>query len=1036
LLEYSPSGAQIERFGAGQITDEHRDQALAFSDLSNALYVVDPFRGQVFSLPAPGPLATIGSLQASEVHKTAATLDATVDPEGAATTYSFQYITEERYLEDGQTFGAGAIATATSGAIGEDFGEYRVSVPVNGLAPETTYRFRLIAFNANGTNETEVGTFATLPPVRIDATSASNISSTAATLNAQIDPLGEAATYQFEYLTEAAYLENEKSFSGPQAPINVPSAAEALGSGEADVEVTQHVQNLLPHTTYRYRVVAFDGVAPNGIPGPVLTFATQSSQGPLILPDGRQWEMVTPPDKFGAEIVGVGDGFGVTQASSSGGAITYLATAPTERQAAGNSNLTQVLSLRGPSGWGTKDIAIPHSEAVSLTNEYTEYPYFSEDLSLGVLQPFRAFNPWLSADASEQTAYLRANYLHADTGIRCEESCYRPLVTSAPNVADIEEGTEFGVCEGGTCKYLTSQRCPPAFLCGPQFEAASPDLGHVVVRSQVALTPETPSSATRFIEHSDLYEWSAGKLAYIGEGSVGNIEKEPEESAGRNAVSEDGSRVVIDGESEGLRGLLERDTNLKETVKLDAVKGGSGAGNPEPIFQIASSDGSKVFFIDTQRLTVDSGADNESPDLYECEVKEVEGELKCDLTDLTPAHAGESGGIEAPILGASADGSYVYFVATGILTGAQETQYGEKAQSGQPNLYLTHDGRVQLIAVLSPEDSPDWGNGHGDSAKVIFKPAAGLEETTSRISPDGRWLAFMSERSLTGYVNSDAASGLPDEEVYLFHTSLDSGTGVLACVSCNPTGARPDGVEVSRARKFGPTGMGSTWNKGRWLAANIPGWTSWLHQSRYLSDSGRLFFNSFDGLVAQDTNGTSDVYEYEPPGVGDCTETSQTFDSASDGCVGLLSSGTSPEESGFLEASSRGGDVFLLTHAELTSEDFDTAMDVYDAHQCDASAPCFPAPAVPPPACEGDACQTPASPPDDPSPGSLTFSGPGNPIVSSLASKPKQKSKTVKCRKGATKRKGACEKHRHRTKAIKNVRRNKATAGKSAGRSK
>ena len=63
----------------------------------------------------------------------------------------------------------------------------------------------------------------------------------------------------------------------------------------------------------------------------------------------------------------------------------------------------------------------------------------------------------------------------------------------------------------------------------------------------------------------------------------------------------------------------------------------------------------------------------------------------------------------------------------------------------------------------------------------------------------------------------------------------------------------------------------------RWLAANRPGLdrrrarVRALYQSRYLSDSGRLFFDSSDALVPQDANGTEDVYEYEPAGVGSCT---------------------------------------------------------------------------------------------------------------------------------------------------------------------
>ena len=77
-----------------------------------------------------------------------------------------------------------------------------------------------------------------------------------------------------------------------------------------------------------------------------------------------------------------------------------------------------------------------------------------------------------------------------------------------------------------------------------------------------------------------------------------------------------------------------------------------------------------------------------------------------------------------------------------------------------------------------------------------------------------------------------------------------------------------------------------------------------LYQSRYLSDSGRLFFNSGDALVPQDVNGTWDVYEYEPEGVGSCGPAAASGsvvyrperETASGvvepaGCVGLISSG-------------------------------------------------------------------------------------------------------------------------------------------------
>jgi hypothetical protein len=215
-----------------------------------------------------------------------------------------------------------------------------------------------------------------------------------------------------------------------------------------------------------------------------------------------------------------------------------------------------------------------------------------------------------------------------------------------------------------------------------------------------------------------------------------------------------------------------------------------------------------------------------------------------------------------------------------------------------------------------------------------------------------------------------------------------------------------------------------TWahEEHQWIAANVPAWTGYelesaVYQSRYLSDSGRLFFNSNDALVPQDVNGNEDVYEYEPPGVGDCTTASVLFSLRSGGCVGLVSSGQAAGESAFLDASGSGGDVFFLTAGRLMPQDYDNAFDVYDAHECTGATPCFPTPAaVPPPCGTGDACK-PAPTPQPTifgSAPSATFSGPGNITGGRELNPPPPKrvtKKTVKCRKGFVKgKKGRCVK--------------------------
>jgi hypothetical protein len=177
------------------------------------------------------------------------------------------------------------------------------------------------------------------------------------------------------------------------------------------------------------------------------------------------------------------------------------------------------------------------------------------------------------------------------------------------------------------------------------------------------------------------------------------------------------------------------------------------------------------------------------------------------------------------------------------------------------------------------------------------------------------------------------------------------------------------------------------WAVGTWLAGSVPAYTSGSdvyegrYQSRYLSNSGRLFFNSSDALSPQDVNGTEDVYEYEPPGVGDCTASRPSYSERAGGCVGLISAGTSAEESAFLDASENGGDVFFMTTSKLLPQDFDKSFDVYDAHECTSEAPCYPVASVAPPPCTtGDACKS--APTPQPTifgaPSSETFSGAGN----------------------------------------------------------
>lgn len=900
-------------------------------------------------------------------------------------------------------------------------------------------------------------------------------------LSARVNPGGADTHAYFEYGAASCTAFPSACAKGPVGD---------LGEGFGDQVASVEVQDLQPGA-YHYRVVAENAFGT--VRSAEQTFTILGSLGGL--PDGRAWEMVSPPNKDGAEPEALTREGGTIRASVDGRAITYVADGamPAEAEPEGNRvpEPTQILSVRESGRWLSQDISTPNETGAGVgVGVLREYQFFSRNLALALVSPFPStsgslarppLSPPLSpAEEGEQesTVYLRdnvplepeqsseeaeerQNYKRAQkNGQNMKPQPnpgYLPLVTKVN-----EPGPSFG-------SEITAR--------GIELSSATPDLSHVVFESK---KPEAAPG---------LYEWGGrereSKLTLVSELEGNNVGAEAKlgGSVGhvvRHAISNDGSLVFWTkgtGSSAGAQ-LYVRDTETAKTLRLDTVQPGpqpeASEHDPvEAVFQTASADGKRVFFTDTQRLTGDSKAVADSPDLYVFELDLAGGHPSGTVTDLT---AQESAGVLGGVLGASEDGSYVYFVANGALTADAARGHCPPSGAFRPpgttcNLYVRHRNETtgqwepaKLIAVLSNEDVPDWGSA---------SQGKGLSYMTSRVSPSGRYLAFMSERRLTGYNNEDVNSKEPgerlDEEVYLYDASSER----LTCASCNPSGARPRGVLDVGADDSGGTGEGiglvvdrkELWATTRntlavdhWLAGSIPGWTALelfnraIYQSRYLSDSGRLFFNSADALVplAKSTKkqkvggeelnvGLENVYEYEPGGVGSCA--------SEGGCVGLISSGTSEHESAFLDASENGNDVFFLTAAKLAPQDVDTNFDVYDAHVCEGACPLPPSPPTPP--CEGEeACQGSFSPQAPfTTPATASSTGSGN-IVQQLqvlakteVGKPKPKpltraqklAKALKaCRKDKNKSKRlACEKQ-----AKKKYGPIKPTAKKSSGKGK
>ena len=449
---------------------------------------------------------------------------------------------------------------------------------------------------------------------------------------------------------------------------------------------------------------------------------------------------------------------------------------------------------------------------------------------------------------------------------------------------------------------------------------ATPDLGRVVFSEEAA--PEY------------LYEWVSGVDRLIsvlpgGEAAQGALANGAKGSAPfTHAMSADGETVFFyagknlyarlhAGHEQAVGGVCSAaEPEAACTVEVDAAQSGAAGPAGGGVFMDASEDGSRVFFTDENDLTAGATARAGHPDLYEYDLQTG------GLTDLTVDSA--LGGADVlGYSGASADGSYLYFMAKGVLTGAQTNSEGASAVAFEPNLYVFHEGVTTFIATLSAADG-----GYG---------------VLSRVSPDGQYLVFDSVEPLTGYYNEPSeprdCSG-KCSEIFLY----DAVAGKLSCVSCAPSGEAPSG----------PAEMPSP-------SVEMQTPQSPLYLQRDVLDDGRVFFDSRTPLVAQAVNGEINVYEYE------------------NGNVSLISSGAGSGASEFLDASASGEDVFFSTGQGLVQGDTDNQASVYDA-RVDGGFPPGPGEAQQGPGCESaEACKPPPSePPAQLFAASTALSGSGN----------------------------------------------------------
>jgi C1A family cysteine protease len=184
---------------------------------------------EVAYLVSNAPTVTTGSAHSLTAYSAA--VNATVNPNGAETTYYFEYGTTDSY---------GSTTTADSAGSGSR--PRSVSADLTGLSAGVTYHYRLVAANSYGTTRGDGRTFTTLSQPTVTTGSALFTGSDSVTLNGTVNPNGAETTYYFEYGTTDSY--------------GSTTTAASAGSGESTESVSADLTGLSPDITYHYRLVA------------------------------------------------------------------------------------------------------------------------------------------------------------------------------------------------------------------------------------------------------------------------------------------------------------------------------------------------------------------------------------------------------------------------------------------------------------------------------------------------------------------------------------------------------------------------------------------------------------------------------------------------------------------------------------------------------------------------------------------------------------------------------------------------------------
>ncbi len=1038
-----------DTFGEGDLSG---GAGLGVDPASNDVYVANTTAGKI-DVFTPALLPDVATGAATNIADTTATIAGTVNPDATATTYQFEYGTSTAY---------GSVSPLTAANVGSDSSTHALSANLTALAPDTTYHYRIVATNANGTNRGRDMAFRTTGPPTIDAQSATDITNTTATIDGEINPGGFDTHYRVEY--------------GPTATYGSSSPATDIGAESSDQSTSAGLVGLQPETTYHYRVVASNS---QGAPvdGPDEVFATLAAapiEAEAVSNLGSSEVTVSAKiDALGGVTTydveyGTSDSYGSSTTVESLGA-SDAAVEVQQRLVGVQAGLEYHFRFVATNGAGTTygadtSFTTPLATEASATGLPDDRQY---ELVSGAAEPGETYVP---AGASGRTEDIETVLL-----FQAASSGERVAYVSDPSEEASANGTP-GKGAGNTFLAVrTKTGWEPHDITPPGnpaenatvaeknlFEAFSPELTSTILASQSSVvaasaSPQGPAECSGILEETlpdgsrasvlpasipargcglPLFAGAAGGETLFQSEAALTAFSTPTlgVDANEKCIRTCNIYVAAGGQMHSVNVLPHGEGRAAGTVG-----GPDGQGQPSAFEGALSSDGRLVYWTaedephagriyvtenptaspsplsatgecldpdDACTFAVSAGAAKfwmATPDGRYAYYTEGGALWRYDSAAASATRITATSAEVEGLLGMNSvgeDGAFVYIVAYAKLAG-NTNSHDEGAVEGEPNVYLLHGASPTFIATLANGDDGLSGGALGAAGGRQFGDwQAFIGGRTSEVTPDGESLVLESRRPLTGYDNT--LEGEHAEQVFVY----DAETDRLDCVSCQQNGA-PEHETRGELQGAGATYLPYSWS------------TTVMH--RWISDDGaQVFFDTSQPLVPSDTNGVQDVYEWEREGQASCpVAVPARLDG---GCVFLLSGGDSSDFSFLVDISASGDDVFI-THRGPLGEvgPKDDKAHLYDV-RVDGG---FPQTSL---ACEGTGCQgVPPAPPQFAAPPSATFSGTGNfPPPAPLTPKPKpltraqQLAKALKaCRKLRAKHpRAACEKRARKRYAV------------------